>query len=255
MTKIKVGILGVGHLTYHMVPGLLAGATGLDIALSARNAELAAKLEARHGVQISKDNADLVENSDVVLVAVRQFDALDVVHGLPWHAGQTVISCCAGLGLEAIARLTGAATLVRAMPTIAAEFGASPTCIYPDNAVATAVLSNCGTVIALESEQHFNAATVTVCYSSMLFGLLARMVEWNEAKGLAPATARRLVSELTGSTAAMAAQRDHLTLEEIVEELATPGSFTLRGLEALRSRDAFRPWVDMSDALIEELTD
>lgn len=255
MIPIKVGILGVGHLTYHMVPGLVAGETALDILLSPRNAERAEDLHARFDLKIAAENAELVENSDVVLIGVRQFHALDVVSGLPWRAGQTVVSCCAGLALEALAPLTGDADLVRAMPTVGAEFRESPTCIYPRNEPATAVLSNCGKVIPLASEHHFNAATVTVCYSSMLFGLLARMVEWNESAGLDAVTARSLVSELTKSTAVMARERGDVTLDAIVEELATPGSFTLKGLEVLQSHDAFKHWVDMSNKMLEQLSD
>ena len=102
-------------------------------------------------------------------------------------------------------------------------------------------------------ERHFDAATVAVCASSLLFGLLARQARWSEEQGLDPATARRLVSELMRSTGAIALERHHLTLDAIVEELATPGSFTLTGLEALEAREAFRPWVEMSDELIGQL--
>ena len=253
MTPITVGILGVGHLTHHMVPGLVAGATALRIRLSPRSADRARDLRSRYDLEIAGNNAELVENSNVVLVGVRQFNAVDVVSGLPWRAEQTVISCCAGLALGDIAPHLGGATAVRAMPTIAAEFGESPTCVFPDNDIATTVLSNCGPVIPLASERDFNAATVTVCYSSMLFGLLSRMTEWNERAGLDPATARRLVTELTRSSAALALHRDHVDLDSFLEELATPGSFTLKGLKALRAANAFQPWVDMSNVLMDAL--
>ena len=255
MRPINVGILGVGHLTYHMVPGLVAGDTDMVVRLSPRNAERAADLSDRFDLEIAQDNVQLIENSDVVLIGVRQFHAVDVVRGLPWRAGQTVISCCAGLALEELAPLVGEADLVRAMPTVGAEFRESPTCIYPDNASATRVLANCGAVIPLAREHHFNAATVTVCYSSMLFGLLARMQEWNEAAGLDPTTARTLVSELSKSTAVMARERTDVPLDDIVEELATPGSFTLKGLEVLQAHDAFRPWIDMSDKMLKQLSE
>lgn len=255
MSPINVGILGVGHLTYHMVPGLVAGDTDLTVRLSPRNAERAADLNERFDVEIAEDNAQLVEKSDVILIGVRQFHALDVVRGLPWRAGQTVVSCCAGLALEDIAPLVGDADLVRAMPTVGAEFRESPTCIFPDNAAAASVLSNCGAVIPLAREHHFNAATVTVCYSSMLFGLLARMQEWNETAGIDAETARTLVSELSKSTAVMARERKEVSLDDIVEELATPGSFTLKGLEVLQARDAFRPWIEMSNTMLKQLSE
>ena len=255
MSPINVGILGVGHLTYHMVPGLLAGDTDLTVRLSPRNAERALELSQRFDLEIATDNEQLVENSDVILIGVRQFHALDVVRDLPWRAGQTVISCCAGLALEEIAPLVGETDLVRAMPTVGAEFRESPTCIFPDSPPATRVLANCGAVIPLACEHHFNAATVTVCYSSMLFGLLARMQEWNEAAGLDAETARTLVSELSKSTAVMARERKDVSLDDIVEELATPGSFTLKGLDVLQANDAFRPWIEMSNKMLGQLSE
>lgn len=253
MDPIAVGILGVGHLTEHMVPGLVGGAAALRILLSPRNAERAEALKARFGLEIAEDNAALVTGSDVVLVGVRQFHAVDVVRGLPWRAGQTVVSCCAGLALDELAPHTGPAELVRAMPTIAARFGESPTCIYPDSKAATAVLSNCGPVLPLGREHDFNAATVAVCFSSLLLGLMAHMVEWNERAGLEPATARRLIGELTRSTGTLAREHPHAPLGQLLHELATPGSFTLKGLDALEAADGFAPWVEMSDTLLAKL--
>ena len=255
MKPINVGILGVGHLTYHMVPGLAAGETALCIRLSPRNAERAGKLNARFGMDICSDNAALVNQSDVVLIGVRQFDAVDIIKDLPWQSRHTVISCCAGLSLGEIAPHVGDAMVVRAMPIIAAEYGESPTCIYPDNETATQVLSNCGPVIPLGSETDFNAATVSVCFSSMLFGVLARMVEWNERAGIEPETARQLVTGLTRSTAIIARERTDVTIDQIVDELATPGSFTLKGFDSLRESDAFSPWITASDKVFKALSE
>lgn len=255
MQTLTVGILGVGHLTYHMVPGLVAGDTPLQIHLSPRNSDRARELSTRYELQIAEDNAALVTQCNVVLIGVRQFHAIEVVRGLPWREGQTVVSCCAGLALDELKPHVNGATLVRAMPVIAAEYCESPTCIFPHNEAATAVLANCGTVIPLSSEHDFNAATVSVCYSSMLLGLLARMVEWNESAGIDPATARKLVTELTKSSAIMARERTNGTIDDLVSELATPGSFTLKGFEALWDADAFRPWTEASDKLIRELSE
>lgn len=255
MQPINVGILGVGHLTYHLVPGLVAGDTPLTIRLSSRNGEKARDLQKRFGLEVCEDNATLVQASDVVIIGVRQFDAVDVIRDLPWTPRHTVVSCCAGLSLEELAPCVGEASLVRAMPIIAAEYRASPTSVFPDNDVAALVLANCGPVIPLASEKDFNAATVTVCYGSLLYGLLARIVEWNERAGLEPETARRLVAELTSSTAVMARERTDVNLDDIVAELASPGSYTLKGFEEIWARGAYAPWTDACDKVFAALTE
>ena len=133
MKDMTVGILGVGHLTSHVVHGFAAKDLPFDILLSPRNAELAAELNSKFDFEIAADNSVLVERSDVVLIGVRQFQAVDVVRGLPWRADQTVVSLCAGLALAELEPHVNGAALVRAMPIIAAHYGESPTCVYPDN--------------------------------------------------------------------------------------------------------------------------
>jgi pyrroline-5-carboxylate reductase len=44
-------------------------------------------------------------------------------------------------------------------------------------------------------------------------------------------------------------ERMETPVAELVSELATPHSYTLKGLEVLREADAFAPWKQAADAL------
>jgi len=253
MKDMTVGILGVGHLTSHVVHGFAAKDLPFDILLSPRNAELAAELNAKFDLEIAADNAALVERSDVVLIGVRQFQAVDVVRGLPWRADQTVVSLCAGLALAELEPHVNGRALVRAMPIIAAHYGESPTCVYPDNPIALDVLSRCGTTIALRSEDEFDAASVSACYSSWVLGVMARLTTWSEGAGLAPDTARQIVTEMTRAAAIMARERTDGTIDDLIDELATPRSFTQIGYERLQAEDAFTPWNETAELVFDKL--
>jgi pyrroline-5-carboxylate reductase len=121
---MTIGIIGVGHLAISMLDGFLrSGVPPQELLLSPRGKARA--FSERTGVPLADGNRDLVERSDIVILAVRPADAAAAVEGLPWRAGQTMISVCAGVALEKLQ--VSPARGVRAMPFTAAEINASPT--------------------------------------------------------------------------------------------------------------------------------
>ncbi|MGI9415785.1 MAG: pyrroline-5-carboxylate reductase family protein, partial [Hyphomicrobiales bacterium] len=164
-----------------------------------------------------------------------------------------VVSLCAGLALAELEPHVNGAALVRAMPIIAARYGESPTCMFPDNAAAKDVLSRCGPTIALRSEDEFDAASVSACYSSWVLGVMARLTAWSEQAGLAPDTARQIVTEMTRAAAIMARERTDCSIDDLVDELATPRSFTRIGYENLVTAQAFEPWNDAAKLVFDKL--
>ncbi len=71
---------------------------------------------AQHGVRLVDDNQDLVDCSDVVIIAVRpeHFASLNIN-----ATGKTVISLMARITAQAIAAQTSASAVVRSMPNAA----------------------------------------------------------------------------------------------------------------------------------------
>lgn len=82
---------------------------------------------AQHGVCLVADNQELVDRSDVVIIAVRpeQFASLHIN-----ATGKTIISLMAGITAKAIAGQTSASAVVRAMPNAAVEIEQSFTPWY-----------------------------------------------------------------------------------------------------------------------------
>lgn len=253
MAPTVVGIIGVGHLVRHLVPGLLRSGRKPKLLLSARGAAAAADLSGRFGLEIVADNARLVERSEVVLVAVRPFQVEEALSGLPFRSGQTVVSLCAGVPIALFERLAGPATVVRAMPVIAAEYGESPTCIYPENATTRTLFEPAGKVIRLASEDDFEAASVAACYFGWVHGLIGEVMAWMEHQGLAEPIARQLVAGMTIAGAKVVAERPGEGVENLIAELCLPESFTLQGFKVLQSSNAFDPWPAACQALLDRM--
>ena len=126
-----IGIIGAGHLIKHMMPAMAK--TGSRFLVSERGREISAELAAQYGVEVLSDNQSIVDQSEIVVVAVRPFDAVEVCEALTFADGQTVLSLCAGLPSSDLGPVVAPAVLVMAMPVVAAEFSESPTLIFPEN--------------------------------------------------------------------------------------------------------------------------
>jgi pyrroline-5-carboxylate reductase len=245
-----IGILGVGHLAASMLAGFLR--SGLDpetILLSPRGK--AAALATRHGFRLAAGNRDLVERADIVIVAVRPAQAPETVIGLPWREGQLVVSVCAGVPLSRLE--VAPARAVRAMPFTASEIAASPTVYFPDLEQARAVLDRLGPAIALASEADFEVATVSAAVYGWAQDLIRKTAEWSSAEGLDPAIARRLTALTFVAAGRLIAEKGE-PMDQMLEELVTPGGITERGLQVLSARSVPAAWEEACAAVLDKLT-
>ena len=242
-----VGIIGVGHLIRHMVPALVRAP--VRFILSERGRETSTALASQFDLEVVVDNQEIVERADIVILAVRPFDALEVAGGLKWRGGQTVLSLVAGTVAGQLAPVVEPAKLVMAMPVVAAQYGESPTLLYPGDLACRTLLETCGPVIELDSADQFGPASVLACYYGWVHELIAQMSDWTADQGIDPGVARQLAAQMTRAAATSARERLDTSLEGLVAELATPRSYTGAGLKILKEANAFAPWRAAADHL------
>lgn len=248
--KMMLGVLGVGHLATAMLAGLVrAGVPPTDVLLAPRGQ--AAALSARHGFAVAVDNDDLVRRADVVLLAVRPAAVAGAIAGLPWRADQIVISACAGVPLAAMT--VAPAQAMRIMPMTAAEIGASPTICFPDLPQVRSLLMALGPLIPLRNEAEFEVATVSAAAYGWAQELIRRTADWSVAQGLAPDTARQLVSGTFVAAGALMAAKPE-PMGQLLQELVTPGGITERGLQVLEDHGMGAGWEAACAAVLHKLT-
>jgi pyrroline-5-carboxylate reductase len=246
---LTIGIIGAGHLIRHMMPAMVK--TGHRFIVSERGRATSEWLAGHYGAEIFTDTQAIVNEADIVILAVRPFDAAQVCSGLSFKPRQTVLSLCAGIGTSDLAPAIAPARLVMAMPVVAAQFGESPTLLFPDDEPCRHLLEPCGPVLALEREADFGPASTIACYYGWVQELIGEMTGWVSSHGVDEETARRLVAQMTRAGATSLLERPDDSVRALVDELATPRSFTLKGLEVLREADAFTPWKKAAAALFE----
>lgn len=248
-----LGVLGVGHLARSILQGLLrAGFEQDTIVLSPRGQ--GPELAQLHGLALARDNRDLVDRADIVLVAVRPADAVAALGGLGWTPRHTIVSVCAGVPIAALQAAAPAATIMRAMPLTATEIGVSATPVFPDIEAARPILNALGSVIALAREEDFEVATVSAAIYGWAQDLMRQSIEWSVAGGLERKAARQLVADTFIAAGRLIAEKD-APLDDMLRQLVTPGGITERGLQVLAERDVPTAWAAACEAVLEKLQD
>ncbi|UNK40985.1 NAD(P)-binding domain-containing protein (plasmid) [Shinella sp. H4-D48] len=245
-----VGIIGVGHLAASILSGLLrAGVEPASILLSPRGQAHA--LSARWGIPLAVDNDDLVTRADIVLLSVRPVDAPAAIADLPWRAGQTLVSFCAGVTISHLE--AGPARVMRAMPLTAASINASPTVCFPAVEPAIGVLKKLGPVIPLGSEDEFEIATVNAAVYGWAQDLIRQSADWATAQG-GDAVAMRKLAALTFVAAGRLIAETDRPMETLIGELVTPGGITELGLDVLASEGQPQAWQAACDTVLLRLS-
>lgn len=247
-----IGVIGVGHLAMTLLEGWRRSGLCADAMLLSPRGH-GPEQAAAHGHSLATDNADLVRRSDVVLLTVRPDDAIAAVAGLPWRAGQIVLSACAGVPVAALEAAAPGARVCRIMPLTAAGIGASPTTCFPALASVTPLLARLGPVIPLAHEADFETATVSAAVYGWALTLIGTSIDWAVANGLPPETAR----QLTGATFAAAGRlacQPGADVAALLSDLVTPDGITERGLQVLDAGQVTQSWQAASRAVLDKLT-
>ncbi|MEM9170201.1 MAG: pyrroline-5-carboxylate reductase [Pseudomonadota bacterium] len=183
---------------------------------------------------------------DVLVVAVKPQAARDVLAGYADLAQRAlVLSIMAGRSVDAVANDFGSAPrVVRAMPNLAALFGAGAAGLYapdrvaaPDRAVAERLMTATGAAVWVDSEDALDAVTAVSGSGPAYFLAMTEALETagvaaglstRDAAALARATCVGVGAMLAGSTASPGDWRDRVT---------SKGGSTAAALEALQGAD------------------
>lgn len=244
MDSATLGILGVGHLASYTVRGLRHAGDTRHIILSPRGAKVAKELADTCNCEIAPDNQTVIDQSDLLLLAVRPDALADLIGELKFKPNQTVISVLAGITLEQLRSYPELqqCEMVRALPSTSAEVCSGPIPLYPENPVAEALFDRIGTVVQLESEKLFDVALSHACLHGWSYFLIQQLVDWSCAQGMDETTARKMVAHSISSAVDFAEAKPDMSYEEIGHSIATEGTFTLTGIEDIKASGGLDSW-------------
>lgn len=195
----RIGIIGVGEIGRALVVGLCDGADEApEVFLSPRGARTAAELSSHYErVQVCADNQEVVDRSEMVIIAVRRRDRHDALAGLRVDGDKVVINVMAGVGNDDLRRtLATDAPLVRAIPLPAVRERRSVTVTCPSHAGVNALFERLGGVLPVADEAAFNVFSALTGALTTHYSYLATLTSWATGQGIASDGAERYVRGL-----------------------------------------------------------
>ncbi|MBR8660520.1 pyrroline-5-carboxylate reductase [Brevibacillus sp. NL20B1] len=243
----RLGFLGAGSIVEAMLAGILKNELIAPERIFVANRSDQARL--RHlaetfGVNACEDKAALVEQSDILILAMKPKDAPDACRSLRGlvRPDQLVISVVAGVSTACISDWLGTnGPIVRTMPNTSSAVGLSVTGLSANHAVseqqlgsATALFEAIGSV-HIVSEDELDIITGLSGSGPAYVYYLAEAMEGAGAKaGLSREMARQLtVQTLLGAAQMLLHSSDEPAL--LRKKVTSPGGTTQAGLEVLDS--------------------
>lgn len=254
---MNLGFVGTGEITAAIVTGLSSGsAHDLSIRLSPRNHAIAARLADRFAaVSIASSNQDVLDSSDVIVIAVRPSVASSVLGELRFRPGHSVISLVSGLSSRRLSELIAPAIrIVRAVPLPYTARRNGPTGLYPPDRLAEGLFSRIGTVFPVDTEHEFDAMCATTATIASTYAVMERIASWLANNGVQDRIAREYVARIFCGLSCAVAESPDQSFESFVKAHATAGGTNEQFLKHIGDSGLFEGIPDGLRAVLERIS-
>ena len=239
---MKIAIIGAGAMGGAIADGILNKGIipAVDLFVSNRSVEKLKRFSER-GAQVTTDNRVAVEKADWVIMAVKPWLVEAVIDGIRdlLTAEKTLISVAASVANGQLRQWTdGIPRLFRAIPNIAIAQGASMTFVVPVNEFEEEkekvihFFDEMGKTCVCD-EAHLQAGmALASCGIAYAFRYIRAASEGGVELGFKASQAQEIVMQtLQGAVSLLEAEGMHP--EEAIDQVTTPGGFTIKGLNAM----------------------
>lgn len=241
----KIGFIGLGHMGQAILRGLIHSGTvqAENIYATNRSPGKLNKAATKYGIHSLTTAEDVVDHSDVVILATKPQDLLELLEPLrnAFTSDKVALSLAAGVELKTLRKYLPEAQLVRVMPNTPifickAVIGF---CLQKPDIVLEQLVkklfSPLGYVVSTEEGEEFSAFTVSSASGSgFIFELMQYWQDWIEEHGIESDKARAIVTETFLGTAQLAAEDTELSFQQLAEKVSSKKGVTAAGLASLR---------------------
>jgi len=236
---MKIHIIGGGNLGVSIALGLSKFSKSNQVTITRRNTASILYLE-QLGVTVSTDNKHNIQDADVIILTIKPYQVSAVfAEILPVLSNKVIASAVSGLSIENLQNKIGESnSAIRIMPNIAAQFGASATCIAfnekdKDKAQKVMTLFQALGTAPIIDEKLMDAATVLAA-SGTAFAL--RYIRASMQAGIEIGFDWQTALAISAQTVKGAAEmilEEHIHPEQLIDRVTTPQGCTIAGLNEM----------------------
>ncbi|MEM3079975.1 MAG: pyrroline-5-carboxylate reductase [Thermoproteota archaeon] len=236
----KVGIIGSGKIGEALIKGLISSKklSRKNLCASDVREERRRYISKKYLIECLHSNLELVEKSEVVILAVKPTDVKKVLQAIrdKLTDKQLLISIAAGVTIDFILKILGKPIpVVRGMPNLPVLVREGMTVLSSMNgseehlALAREIFESVGKVVFME-EKYMNAVTgLSGSGPAYIFMVIEALVEAGVKVGIPRETSTLLAAQTTLGAAKMILEtEEHPAL--LREMVTTPGGVTIDGI-------------------------
>ncbi|MCO4813095.1 MAG: pyrroline-5-carboxylate reductase [Flavobacteriales bacterium] len=242
MENKKIAIVGCGNLGLSILNGLLKeGITPNNLVATKRNLDSIRSLE-KTGITITTDNVEAVENSEIIIVALKPYKIIEVLGELKAYFNpekHIIVSLATGISIEQIkTTLQSDVPIFRAMPNTAADVGTSMTCIcsnsndQKNNLLVKQCFDSIGNSIIIDEDLMDSATVLGACGIAFVLRFIRGMIQGGIQIGFDAKTATEIVTNtVKGAAELLIEGKEHPEFE--IDKVTTPKGCTIEGLNEM----------------------
>ncbi|MGE3304825.1 MAG: pyrroline-5-carboxylate reductase [Rhizobiaceae bacterium] len=239
---MRLGFIGTGALTAAIVTGLKSVADNdAQVIVSPRNEEISAGLaRSLPDVSVAADNQAVLDQCDMVMLAVRPQVAVEVLTPLTFRADHHVVSLIATVSSEQVARIVAPATRITlALPMPMSAYRQGATIICPPDREVAALFGRVGAAIEVESTQEFQLLGGVTATFATFFTLQDTIHGWMTERGVPSGKARDYIAAIYKALASAPEKSPELDFAHLAKEYATRGGINEQVVRELIGRGVF----------------
>lgn len=248
----NVGFIGAGNMAQAIIGGWMAKSliASEEIFVSNRTPGKLNKVSDEFGVKTCLTNEELVDQSDIVILAMKPQDLEAAIEPIAtsFSADQVVISLAAGITLRQLKKLLPQnVNLVRLMANTPARIqrGAFGYCTMAPNLRVDLWMERMfgplGLTVKLEEGEPFQAFSVaTSAGVGFVFELMIYWQEWLEERGIDAQLAQAMTVHTFLGASELALKSSPLDLEGLQAKVTSKKGITSAGLESMRELEIER---------------
>ena len=245
-----IGFIGAGNMAEALIKGINNAKLyqPKDVLISDIRKERLDLLKKEYSVTPAKDNCELADGADTLILSVKPQNMVDVVTGIKGAVKSDclVISIMAGVRIVKISSVLGDIPIVRVMPNTPALIGEGASALFANTKAkplmdkAMKIFSAVGRTVIVDSEDLIDSVTaVSGSGPAYFFALMEEMIKAAIDLGLSEKIAKNLVLQTARGAALLAVERDKFGEgpAELRRKVTSPGGTTEAALKVFAARE------------------
>ncbi len=249
----QIGFIGCGKMASAIIGGIKQN-KNFVIKGSEVNAVFAKSASQRLGIEVLTDNKELVKQSDIIFIATKPNQEVDVLNEIKDFATpeKLIVSICAGNTLTKIENVLNNSKVIRIMPNTPAlvklgMFGVCKGSKAKDEDVETIenMLSSIGKCITVNEKQMDIVTAISGSGPAFFYQVIEDMARAGEKLGLEYEKSLTLAAQTALGSAQMVFNRGETPVQTLIDNVATKGGCTFVGIEEMKKQNSGKFFYDV----------